>query len=199
MKKVKYIVFGTMLAGVALSAYGCKNRGDNTVRLVVWVSEADRPFATFVAEEFKSQHPNENYEIVIDIQGENDVATRVLNDVENAADVFSCLNDQLGKFINGDALARIAGERLDRIKDVNTDDSMDSVTMKVGGKENVYGMPYTDNTFFLYYDKSVLTATDVRTLDGILSKCSSTKQFAMPFADGWYSTSFYFGKDLEEM
>jgi arabinogalactan oligomer/maltooligosaccharide transport system substrate-binding protein len=37
----------------------------------------------------------------------------------------------------------------------------------------------------------------VQTLDGILSKCSANKQFEMPFADGWYSTSFYFGKDLD--
>jgi arabinogalactan oligomer/maltooligosaccharide transport system substrate-binding protein len=48
----------------------------------------------------------------------------------------------------------------------------------------------------LYYNKSVLTEADVASLDGILSKCSANKQFAMPFTDGWYNTSFYFGKGL---
>jgi arabinogalactan oligomer/maltooligosaccharide transport system substrate-binding protein len=48
----------------------------------------------------------------------------------------------------------------------------------------------------LYYDKSVLTKNDVQSLDGILTKCSSKKQFAMPFNDGWYSTAFFFGKGL---
>ena len=57
-------------------------------------------------------------------------------------------------------------------------------------------MPYTDNTFFLYYNKSVLTETDVKSFDGILKKCTANQQFAFPMADGWYTTSFYFGKDL---
>lgn len=197
MKKKLKSVCGVVLACTALSAAGCKSGGKDTVKLTVWVSEADRAFATSVAEEFKAKNPDKEYRIVIDIQGENDVATRVLNDVENAADVFSCLNDQLSKFINGDALAKIAGERLERVKAVNSEDSIDSVTMNVGGADGVYGMPYTDNTFFLYYNKAVLTETDVATLDGILSKCSANKQFAMPFADGWYSTSFYFGKGLD--
>ena len=197
MKKIWKTTLTALLCGTATFAVGCKKEGKDTVKLTVWVSEADKRFASSVAEEFKAKHPDKNYQIVIDIQGENDVATRVLNDVENAADVYSCLNDQLSKFINGDALARIAGERLERIKQVNSEDAIDSVTMTVGGTDGVYGMPYTDNTFFLYYNKAALSETDVKSLDGILSKCTANKQFAMPFADGWYSTSFYFGKGLD--
>ena len=199
MKKSIKAVCGAMALLAALgAATGCSCNGsmDGAVKLTVWVSEADKAFATSVADEFKAKHPEKNYQIVIDVQGENDVATRVLNDVENAADVYSLSNDQLSKLINGDALTRIAGERLTRVTEANSEDSMDAATIKVGNEEGVYGMPYTDNTFFLYYDKSVLTETDVQTFDGILSKCSATKQFAFPLADGWYSTAFYFGKNL---
>ncbi len=201
MKKTVKAVCSALAICAAFSAVGCTdgcmNGGDaNAIKLTVWVSEADRAFAKAVAEEFKAKNPDKNYNIVIDIQGENDVATRVLNDVENAADVFSCLNDQLSKLINGDALARIAGERLDRVEDANSDEAMDAVTLNVKGQEGVYGMPYTDNTFFLYYNKSVLTETDIASIDGILGKCSSNKQFAFPMTDGWYTTSFYFGKGL---
>lgn len=199
MKKSIKAVCGTMALLTALgAATGCSCNGsmDGAVKLTVWVSEADKAFATSVADEFKAKHPEKNYQIVIDVQGENDVATRVLNDVENAADVYSMSNDQLSKLINGDALTRIAGERLTRVKEANSEDSMDAATIKVGNEEGVYGMPYTDNTFFLYYNKSVLTETDVQTFDGILSKCSASKQFAFPLADGWYSSAFYFGKNL---
>lgn len=202
MKTKTRILCGAVALLSTLGFAGCQMNGcamgemDGAIKLTVWVSEADRAFATQVANDFKAQHPDKNYNIVIDIQGENDVATRVLNDVENAADVYSCLNDQLGKLVNGDALAKIAGDRLQRVRAANTEDSIDSVTLGQNGEESVYGMPYTDNTFFLYYDKSVLTETDVQSIDGILSKCSPTKQFAFPVADGWYSTSFYFGKDL---
>ena len=181
-----------------LGATGCSCMGesDGSVKLTVWVSEADRAFARSVAEAFKAAHPDKKYNIVVDIQGENDVAIRVLNDVENAADVYSYSNDQLSTLLNGDALAQIAGERLNRVKEANSDESIDSATMTVKGQTGVYGMPYTDNTFFLYYNKSVLSETDVQTVDGILAKCSENKQFAYPMTDGWYTSAFYFGKNL---
>lgn len=195
-KRTKLMACGAAFLASALSV-GCFMTDEaDTIKLTVWVSEADKPFATTVAEEFKKQNPDKKYEIVIDIQGENDVATRVLNDVESAADVYSCLNDQLSKLINGDALARVAGERLERVEKVNDEAAIDSVTLTVNGTEGVYGMPYTDNTFFLYYDKSVFTEQDIASIDGILAKCSETKQFAFPMTDGWYTTSFFFGKGL---
>lgn len=196
MKNGKKIVCVATSALAAFGLVGCKGKDSGGTVITVWVSEADKTFASQVAQDFKALHPDKDYRIVIDIQGENDIATRILNDVENAADVFSCPNDQLPKLINGDALARIAGERLERVKAANSDASIDSATVTVNGQTGVYGMPYTDNTFFLYYNKAVLTETDVQSLDGILSKCSASKQFAFPMTDGWYSSSFYFGKGL---
>ncbi len=197
MKTIKQIICAAMALLATLGGAGCmQEQGEGAIKLTVWVSEADKPFAEQVATAFKAKNPDKNYQIVIDIQGENDVATRVLKDVENAADVYSCANDQLAKLINGDALARIAGERLNRLSEANSKDSMEAATVDIGGERAVYGMPYTDNTFFLYYNKGALTETDVASWDGILSKCSPSKQFAMPMTDGWYTTSFYFGKGL---
>ncbi len=193
-KSVKGFCLGLAFCS-AFGFVGCM-KTDDAIKLTVWVSEADKPFATQVAEAFKAKYPDKKYEISIDIQGENDAATRVLNDVENAADVYACINDQMSKLINGDALAQIAGERLERVKAANSKGSMESVTLTVDGKEGVYGMPFTDNTFFLYYDKSALTESDVQSLDKILAKCNASKKFAMPLTDGWYTTSFYFGKGL---
>lgn len=195
-KKIR--LFATALAVLSATGFvACKkNETADAVKLTVWVSEADRAFAQKVADEFKKKNPDKNYQFTIDIQGENDVATRILNDVENAADVFSYANDQLSKLINGDALARIAGARLDRIEDEIDDNAMQSAKIKVKGEEGVYGIPYTDNSFFLYYNKSVLSESEVQSIDGILAKCDNTKKFAYPMTDGWYSTAFYFGKGL---
>ena len=159
MKKITKAVCLTLALCGAFASVGCMNENDGAIKLTVWASEGDREFVNEVVNDFKAKNPDKQYNIVIDIQGENDVATRVLNDVENAADVYSCSNDQLGKLINGDALAQIAGERLNRVKQANSADSIQSATLTVNGKEGVYGMPYTDNTFFLYYNKSVLTTS----------------------------------------
>ena len=196
MKKYVKAVCAVMALTTALGVTACKNKDTGAIKLTIWVSESDKAFATKVVDEFKAKNPDKNYNIVVDIQGENDVATRVLNDVENAADVYSCSNDQLPKLINGDALTRIAGDRLSRISQANFAGAMEAATVQIKGEDGVYGFPYTDNTFFLYYNKSVLTETDVKSFDGILKKCTANQQFAFPMADGWYTTSFYFGKDL---
>lgn len=196
-KKTKTLALAFATLSVATAAgCSCTGRGDDAVALTVWVSEADKPFATEVAKAFQAARPQRRYDIVVEVQGENDVAIRVLNDVENAADVYSYSNDQLSTLLNGDALAQIAGTRLDRIKEVNSEEAIDAASITRKGQTGVYGMPYTDNTFFLYYDKSVFTEEDVKTVDGILAKCASNKQFAYPMTDGWYTSAFFFGKGL---
>ena len=222
MKKIlKKLLCLTLGVGMMLSMVACNsssgsggansgNGGGNSSKptgepivLTIWCPEADHEFAKQVAAQYQAANPDKTYKFLFGIQGENDAATKVLNDVENAPDVFSFPSDQINRLINGDALARIGGSYLDYVKANNSADAVDSATVLVDGEERTYGMPYTDNTFFLYYDKSVLTEEDVKSLDGILAKCTAPdadgkngKQFAMPLNDGWYSTSFYFAKGL---
>lgn len=197
IKRTAFAVLSVFFAlGGALTACKSGANASGEITLTVWVPEGDAEFIKWAQEEFKRENVSKNYKFIVDYQGENDVATRILNDVENAADVFSFLNDQIAKLVNGDALARWGGEALEDILDDIDEKAMETVTVEKDGKSTVYGVPYTDNTFFLYYDKSALTAEDVRSLDGILAKCSSKKQFAMPFNDGWYSSAFFFGKGL---
>lgn len=171
--------------------------GGQTVTLVVWCPEADHAFAQQVAKDFQAAHPEKTYKFQFGIQGEGDAATKVLNDVDNAPDVFSFASDQINKLIVGDALARIGGDRLQWIKDNNEADAVDSATVTVKGEEGVYAFPYTDNTFFLYYDKSKLTEDDVKTLDGIMAKTNKDEQFYYPVTDGWYGSAFFFGAGLD--
>ena len=193
MKTKAYALAAATLAGVTLM--GC-NKMDDSVKLTVWVSEGDRAFAQSVIDEYKKANPDKKYRFTIDAQGENEMATRVLKDVENAADVFSFPNDQIAKLVNGDALTRIAGTRLETIKTNCDENAVRSATVKKDGEDQCFGIPYTDNTFFLYYDKSILNETDVQSVEGILAKLGN-KKFAFPMTDGWYSTSFYFGKGLD--
>lgn len=194
--KIKRIA-AAYLAFAGIFAAGCgTGKDDGAISLVVWRAEADAGFANEVAEAFKKANPDKKYRFTFGNQGEGEVATKVLSDVENAADVFSFSSDQLNSLVNGDALARLGGDTLERLKQENAADAVDSATTDVGGEARTYAFPYTDNTFFLYYDASVFSAEDVKTLDGILAKCTSAKRFAMPLTDGWYNTSFYFGKGL---
>ena len=211
MKKINKILGVALALGVAFSAFACNNEnntGNNNnnkeqIVLTVWCPEADHEFAKAVAESYKAANPDKNYKFLYGIQGENDAATKILNDVENAPDVFSFASDQINRLISGGALARLGGSYLEYVKQNNSADAVDSATVTVNGEDQTYAMPYTDNTYFLYYNKSVFNADDVKTLDGILAKCTAPdangangKQFAMPLNDGWYSSSFFFGEGL---
>ena len=201
--KILAVALGAcMTVGMVSALAGCGggNGGNNSGKattLVVWCPEADHEFAKQVAADFQAAHPEKTYKFQFGIQGEGDAATKVLNDVENAPDVFSFASDQINKLIIGDALARIGGDRLQWIKDNNEADAVDSATITIGGEEQTYAFPYTDNTFFLYYDKSKLTEDDVKTLDGILAKADKDNQFYYPTDDGWYGSAFYFGAGLD--
>ncbi len=193
-------IIACALASLGVFAFagcaGCNRNNDGEIKLTVWVSEADQAFAKEIADKFQKSYPDKKYRFVFDVQGENEAATRILNDVENAADVYSFPNDQLAQLINGDALTRIGGDRLTRVKARNTAASVESATVTRGEAEELYAFPYTDNTFFLYYDKSVLSEEDVASIDGILAKCSADKKLGFLVSDGWYNSAFYFGKGL---
>lgn len=196
---VKKKTISLLLAGMAtvsLASVSCGESGGDGTTLTVWCSQADQEFTKSLAKAFQKEHGDKKYDFRFAVQGENEAATKILNDVEAAADVYSFISDQITKLVNGDALARIGGERLEKIKAENSERAVDAATVTLKGENYTYAFPYTDNTFYLYYNTSVLNETDVQTLDGILAKCSASKRFAMPLNDGWYNTSFYFGENL---
>ena len=59
--------------------------------------------------------------------------------------------------------------------------------------DKLYAYPMTAvNGYFLYYDKSVLTADDVKTLDGLLNAAEAKgKKVLMDVSNGWYVASFF--------
>ena len=63
----------------------------------------------------------------------------------------------------------------------------------VDGK--LYAYPSTaDNGYFLYYDKSVLSEEDVKSLDKMLEVANAAgKKIFMDVSNGWYIASFFLG------
>ena len=60
---------------------------------------------------------------------------------------------------------------------------MNSITVDGG----IYGVPFTTNTWFLYYNKKVYSDSDVKSLDTMLEK----GKVAFPLTNGWYNAAFY--------
>lgn len=202
MKKAIKVICLALGCGLAISGLAACDKGGggggkgNAITLVVWLPKEDQEFGKEVANAYKEANPDKKYNFQFGEQSESDAGTKVLQDVTNAPDVFAFASDHITKLVNGGALNRIGGQTLERLKAANTEDSMDAATVTVSGEEQTYAMPFTDNTCFLYYNKSKLSETDVATVDGILSKCDANHRFGYPMNDGWYSAAFYFGKGL---
>ena len=208
MKKFKLlaIVAVMLIFCLALVACGGKDNdennnegGNNTpkekVTLTVWGSEEDQEMLKAMCAAYAAANPNKEYKFLFGVQGENDAADKVLNDVTSGPDVYSFASDQINKLIAGGALARIGGQAEADVKANNTASSVASASVTINGESQLYAYPCTeDNTLFLYYDKSVIGEEDIDTLDHLLDAAAAEgrKVHFKLNDDGWYLSSFFF-------
>ena len=165
------------------------------ITLTVWASQEDQAMIKEMCNAFAAANPDKNYKFLYGVQSESDAADKVLNDPESGPDVFAFASDQINKLIQAGALARVGGSILEDIKKSNSAESIDAATVTIGGEERTYAFPMTgDNTYFVYYDSSRLSAEDVKSLDKMLEvAAASGKQIAFKlYDDGWYLSSFFF-------
>ncbi len=147
-----------------------------------------------MCEDFKKQHPKRNITFKYSACSEGDAGKTVTQDPSAAGDVYFFANDQLNTLIAANALSQLGGSTVDEIKANCSKEIIDSVTVKDG----IYGVPFTTNTWFMYYNKSKFTQDDVKSLDKMLKKA----KISFPLSNSWYLPSFYlangctmFGKD----
>lgn len=160
------------------------------VTLKVWGAQEDQEMLTGMIEEFKAANPGTNWTIELGVVGEPDARTKYLEDPEAAADVFAFPNDQVMDLVNAGALYEVTINK-DAIVAANIQSAVDSAT--VDGK--LYGFPMTaDNGYFMYYDKSVFTEEDVKSLDKMLEVAGAAgKSVFFDVSNGWYIASFFIG------
>ena len=173
---------------------------DETVKLTLWGAEEDQDYLKEVVAKFESTYSDQKFEIQIGVESESTAKDTVLTDIEAAADVYSYASDQLADLVRAGALAAIddvgevltkAGKTLDDVKSANAPDSIEAATLD--GK--MYGFPTGGaNTYFLYYDSSVISEEDAKTWDALLAAAAKAKKkVGMTLNSGWYNASFFYG------
>ena len=165
------------------------------VKLTMWGAEEDQTMLREMADAFIAENADKgNITIEIGVQSESSAKDTVLADPEAAADVFAFADDQLNELVAAGALQEILLNPED-VKSRNLAGSVNAATMN----DKLYAYPMTaDNGYFLYYDKSVLSEDDVKSMDALLAKAdASGKKFMMSLNDAWYIYSFYAGAGLK--
>ena len=163
----------------------------DTVKLKVWGNQENQEILGELIEEFKAANPDTTWDISLGVVGEPDAQARYNEDATAAADVFAFPSDHTLQLVQVDALQDLPQKDAEAMIAANLPNAVEAAT--VG--DYYYGYPMSaDNGYFLYYDKSVLSEEDVKSLDGILAAANKAgKQVFMDVSNGWYIASFFIG------
>lgn len=157
--------------------------------ITIWVADNVVDFTKDQAAKFMEANPDmAGYTVTVEPVGEGDAAGNMITDVQGGADIYGFAQDQIARLVSAGALTPVMGDNLTFVTSENDAGAVGAAT--VG--DVVYAYPMTsDNGYFLYYDKSVVT--DPTTLEGVLAGCEAAgKNFYMELNSGWYQTAFFF-------
>lgn len=170
---------------------GCTT--EEKMKITMWVSttEGVKAFTLKQVEAFK-EATGYDFDIEIETVGEGDAAGQVLSDLKSAPDIYWFAQDQLPRLVLGNALAKPGNAAADTIRANNDPESVNAAS--VSG--TIYAYPLTsDNGYFLYYDKSVIT--DPSSVESIIEACANkSKYFAYEVQNAWIMASYFFAQPV---
>ncbi len=193
-RAVSLLLAGVMTLGLAAGGLtGCGSSGNDgaeKVRLMVWSPSEDQSkdsgeWLQTCCEAFADAHPEWDITFVYGVMDEASAGEQVAQDPDASADVFMYANNSLEPMRNGDALVRFGGKYREQIEATNSEDVLDTLIMD----DNLYGVPFTTNLWYMYYDKSIFSEEDIKNLDTMLEK----GVVSFPFVNSWYLPAFYIG------
>ena len=166
------------------------------VKLKVWCDESQTNFIEEAVEKFKDIYPNVTFDFTFKGVSVYEVLSRMESSFDSAADVFH--------FPVSDFTQLYKQGFLHDFNDYRSKKTLNSLGISSsclsGGQ--IYGIqyaiPYTSNTYFMYYDSNVYTKEDVKSVESMLKvnvsekKSSYKYNAAFNFADGWIGQSILY-------
>ena len=198
MKKILGVTAAVaMLLGA--SACGSSNNGGTAakstqaIKLTVWGPSEDQAksdsWLPTMEKQFEKAHPEYKITWKNAVVSEGDAGTTVKQDPSAAADVYMFSNDQLGTLIDAQAIGEVSDDAKAQIKKQDDAAVIKSVT---GTDGKIYGVPFTGNTYFMYYNKSKFSSDDIKSLDTMLQK----GKVSYNLGNSWYLPAFYTGAGM---
>ena len=176
---------------------GSNESGDSslagTYDITLWVSESEGVADLTKQQIAKFMEENEGIVINASIEGisEADSATTMITDVESGADIYCFAQDQLARLVQAGALNVLGEQTSATVKELNDEGAVAAAT--VDGKLYCYPMT-SDNGYFMYYDKSVISEDMIGDLATLVKACEdNNKLFSMEYkTSAWYNAAFFF-------
>ena len=205
MKNIIKIALSVLLVSALLAALvSCGGDGevtdgdgvigdeDKETKLTVWCAENLVELTRKQLADYNEENKT-NIKFTVNPVGEGDAATNLLTDVTAGADIYCFAQDQLARLVQAGALAPVSDALRDKVMSEHDEGAV--AAAQVSGK--LYAFPLTsDNGYFMYYDKRVITdpaaLTDQTKLIETVSAAGKTIAFEL-LGSHWYGSAYFLG------
>lgn len=159
------------------------------VALKVWAPEEEQEILVQMCEAFAEAHPNYNIKFEYGIMGVDKSIDAMKQDAEVAADVFLYPSGGIAELVEAGLIYPITVDA-DKIKSLHGEGAIKSCTMD----GELYGIPVTPNSWFMYYNKSMYTEDEVKNLDTMLAKDlgEGVQNFSCDITNSWFIEAWFY-------
>ncbi len=165
------------------------------INLKVWCPGDEIECTKLMIESFQAAHPEYNCNIEIVDMGIDESETQLLNDAELAADVIPLPSGGISRMNEAGLLLPITVDA-ENIKALYGEGALTACTFynEQLGMDLLYAVPYSGNTWFMYYNTDMYTEEEVQSLETMLAKDlgEDVYNFSCQIGNSWYIESFFY-------
>lgn len=204
LKKFTALMLGAMmLAGAFVGCGSAKEESAGAkdqaateetqdVTLKIWVPEEEVEITDAMVKKFDELHDEFNITYEIAVVGIDEAPANLETDADTAADIFYTPSGGVADLANKGLLLPIVKD-FETIKDELPESALNAVTVD----DITYAVPFSPNTFFMYYNKDLYTEDEVKNLDTMMAKDlgEGKYNFGSKMTDSWYTEMYFLGND----
>ena len=160
------------------------------VTLKIWVPEEEVDITDQMVKNFDEAHDEFNITYEIAVVGIDEAPQALETDADTAADIFYTPSGGVADLAGKGLLLPIT-KGMDELKADLPESAINAVT--IDGL--TYAAPFSPNTFFMYYNKSLFTEDEVKNLDTMMAKDigEGMYNFSTQITNSWYAEMFFLG------
>lgn len=203
-RKMAAVTLALAMTTVALA--GCGDKGTTTkdaqttttenagnenkeVALKVWAPEEEQEVTKEMCELFAEKHPEYDLTFDISVMGVDDSIDAMKKDNTVAADVFLYPSGGIPELVEAGLILPITVDA-DEVRSTQGEGAIKACTMN----DELYGIPVTPNSWFMYYDSSKFSEDEVKSLDTMMEKDlgDGMYNFSCTISNSWYMEAFFY-------
>ena len=178
-------------ASSSSSAIAYTEYGTGT-EISIWMSKKDSQAASDLVTAYNTANPTATIKLKVGIMEEGDVGNKYTSDPDAVPDIAHVPGDVVTKLIQNNNIAVFP--KADITANIGTDIAASTLATGQDADANQYALPFSLNTYWLYYDKTVFTTpASIASLTAmkVAAAKANKKTMAFDMANGWFLQSLF--------